>query len=103
MTYQHASTVLRWPGDLDPVAKLVLVIVADHANAGGVAWPSVDRVGMLAGISERQARRHLAGLVRRGFLIVQRPGGGRAQSTIYSINVSALTQTRTPVTGIRPP
>lgn len=81
--------------DLDPTARLILVILADHFNEHeGAAWPSVGRVANMAGVSDETVRRHLNDLVDRK-LISKEPRSG--QSNLYGIT-PPLKQPPTPVT-----
>jgi hypothetical protein len=67
-----------WELDLPPSEKLVLLVIADHADDdGGNAYPSVARIARRASISERQTQRVIRQLCDEGFLIVEdRLGGG---------------------------
>ena len=46
--------------------KAILYVLAEHANADGVAWPSVDLIAAEACLSPRQVQRHLATLEEHG-------------------------------------
>jgi len=63
---------LDWAMDApvnDPLAKLVLIVVANHHNdARGVAWPSVGHICYITGASERTVRAKLKKLEDEGFL-----------------------------------
>lgn len=70
----------------DAVRKLVLVGCADHANEHGQRiFPGVKRLADYANIHERSVKRHLKELVKDGTLEVVRQGGGRHNSTEYSL------------------
>jgi DNA-binding transcriptional ArsR family regulator len=72
----------RFP-DLDPTARLILLILADHFNdQEGAAWPSHGRVARMAGVSEDTVRRHLKRLEELE-LISSKPREGR--SNLYVI------------------
>jgi len=58
--------------------KLVLVAIADHANAEGIAWPTQRRLAKEAGISTRQVERIVPELTRRGWLKVEERRGCRS-------------------------
>jgi DNA-binding transcriptional MocR family regulator len=69
--------------DLDPTARLILLILADHFNEHeGAAWPTIGRVANMAGVSEETVRRHLNDLVEKK-LISKQPRAG--QSNLYGI------------------
>lgn len=61
---------------IDPTAKLILVVIADHTNPQtGWAWPSTSRLADLAGVSKRSAIRHIDALEAAGLLVVNRRSG----------------------------
>jgi len=51
-----------------PTAKLVLVALADHANADGECWPTMKSVAELAGVSPRTVHDHIKALEDAGLL-----------------------------------
>ena len=55
--------------------KLVALILADHADADGICWPSYRRIAERACLSERTVRRHVSALVDAGVLQKVRTGG----------------------------
>lgn len=66
-----------WDLNLPTTDKMVLLILADHADDDGAnAWPSVARIARKASISERQVQRILRSLVDAGLVLVERQGGG---------------------------
>ena len=57
----------------DPIAKLVLIGIADKYNdERGFAWPSVSWLATAASCSERTVRRKLAVLQERGLIDIDR-------------------------------
>ena len=76
---------LDWAMDApvqDPLAKLVLIVVANHHNdARGVAWPSVGHICYVTGAAERTVRAKLKKLEQAGFLIRNHRSG---RSTEYT-------------------
>lgn len=76
---------LDWAMDAhvnDPLAKLVLIVVANHHNdARGVAWPSVPHICKVTGASDRTVRAKLKKLEETGFLIRNHRSG---RSTEYT-------------------
>lgn len=72
-------------------AKLVLLAIAWHEDeTGGGAWPSISRLAMYAGVSERQVIRALAVLEESGELDVDRHNGksyGGPKTNRYWINI----------------
>ena len=67
MSVHYSSSV--WSADIgDPVAKLVLLKLADNANDSGACWPSIATVCRETGLSERTVQRKMAYLEEHGFL-----------------------------------
>ena len=66
-----------WELDLPPTEKLVLLIIADHADDNGQnAYPGIARIARRASLSERQVQRILSDLVKRNLLVIDRQRGG---------------------------
>jgi hypothetical protein len=93
MAVEFVNLVLRGAFGVHPTAKLLLVILAEHARrgTGGIAFPSVATQARLACISRRQVQSHLRVLVHEGWLIPAGCAqGGRKLAAIYRINVSKM-------------
>jgi len=77
----------------DPVEKLALVVMANHADDyGGSCYPGVDRVAQKIGRSAKQTRRIIHALIKSGLLaVIGNELGGRGASRRYQINVEMLT------------
>jgi hypothetical protein len=56
----------------NPLTKLILVKLADHANDDGTCWPSIRRIAHDAECDERTVRRHIRNLEAAGLLVVER-------------------------------
>ena len=63
--------------------RLILLVIAEHADRSGIAWPSVETIAHLANCSERFVKRTIAKL-DAGELVLER-GGGRGRSNRYRI------------------
>lgn len=63
--------------------RLILVVIAEHADKNGLAWPSIETIARLANCSERFVKETIAKL-ESGELIIER-GGGRGRSNRYRI------------------
>ena len=75
----------------DPLAKLVLIAVADHINEStGDAWPSVERLEQMTCASRSTVLRKLKMLETSGFL--QRTKRYN-KTDLYSLNLVGVTQT----------
>lgn len=69
-------------------ARLVLLSIANHANAEGVdSWPSILSIGEEAGLSEREVRYSIRKLEEMGELVTIR-GVGRGNSNVYRVTVA---------------
>lgn len=93
MSYLYVSDVLHGCFGIRPSAKLVLLIIAEHANgnSGGIAWPSVATIARLAGLSERQVQVHLTKLIGQGWIFTTgRRGGGAGNATRYQLNLARM-------------
>lgn len=73
MSIKHISQVLEHL-EAKPAVKLVAVILADHANAEGVCWPSYKRIGKLAGMHPDTVKRHVRALIDCGMIRKLRTG-----------------------------
>ncbi len=86
----HAA---KWAWSQDcpsPTAKLVLMALADHANADGECWPTMKTVAELAGVSQRSVHNHVkaletAGLVER---VERRMHGGQFRGWTFRLAMS---------------
>jgi hypothetical protein len=75
----------------DPVAKLVLVGIADRYNdEQGYAWPSVAWLAKAASVSDRTVQRKIKLLSDQGFLAADRMTGGTSH---YRLMMSGVTTT----------
>lgn len=60
-----------WKADIgDPVAKLVMIYLADTSNAkdDGWCWPSIQKISMITQLSERTVQRKIRQLESGGFI-----------------------------------
>lgn len=71
-----------------PTAKLVLIALADHANGDGECWPSMERIGVMAGISPRSVSRHVTALEELGLVqrARRRRHNGHLGSWVYRLS-----------------
>lgn len=68
MSIEKLAQVMRTPMD-DPIAKFVLVVLADHYNdSTGECWPSVDKIAAVTGCSRRTVLRKLKTLEQAGLI-----------------------------------
>jgi hypothetical protein len=66
-----------WEFDLPATEKLILLVIADHADDYGEnAYPGIARIARRASVTERHARRILHDLAARGLLRIDRQRGG---------------------------
>jgi hypothetical protein len=72
-------------------ALLVLLAIADHANANGEAYPSVDSLAKKCGMKRRNLQITLSKLEQSGELSIKRNGGPYPKfPNLYCINLQAL-------------
>lgn len=64
--------------------KLLMLAVADHTNKDGVAWPSINRLAGLIGVTPRSIKRLIQYAEEAGELKVNR-GAGRGHTNEYFI------------------
>jgi hypothetical protein len=68
-----------WRTQLPTVEKMVLLVIADHANDEGTeAWPSQATIAAKASVSVRTVQRAVNSLVSAGFLRLEKHAGGSA-------------------------
>ena len=101
---------LNWAWDQacpNPTAKLVLMALADHANADGECWPSMKKIAGRSQISSRQVSTHITALMELG--LVEKAGrrrhGGQYRGWDYRLNIqrkSGTSGSTVPVTSGSP-
>lgn len=86
-----------WQTKLPTIEKMVLLVIADHANDEGTeAWPSQATMARKASLSIRTIQRAVNSLVKTKFLSVEKHGGGSANCRDdrrphrYTINLKML-------------
>jgi hypothetical protein len=77
---------------LEPVDKLVLLGIANHADRdGGNAWPSLTTLALYVGRGDQTVRRSIRELQKRGLVTVTVQGGsskhGGYRSNLYQVNM----------------
>ena len=69
-----------WDIDLPTSEKMVLLVIADHADDEGTnSWPSMATIARKASISPRQAQRLIKSLADSGLLSVEDQAGGHRE------------------------
>ena len=68
--------------------RLILVVVAEHADKNGLAWPSIETIARLANCSERFVKKTISEL-KSEELTIER-GGGRGRSNRYRIPIERV-------------
>ena len=86
-----------WRLDLPTVEKMVLLVIADHANDEGTqSYPSQATIAAKASISIRTVQRAVNNLVDQGYVRMTKHAGGSAdfredrRPHLYQINLNAL-------------
>lgn len=85
MSYALTQAILRaYRGPR--AAKGVLLVLADFADDGGVAWPSIATIAEAAQLKPRQVQNHLGVLADAGYIApLSGRVGGRALSTRWLV------------------
>jgi DNA-binding transcriptional MocR family regulator len=71
-----------WKARVSPTQKLVLLALADHADAGGECFPSVPMLAEKCSLSERSVQGALRELERAGYF---NRTVRRGQATVYQV------------------
>ena len=89
-----------WDIDLPTSEKMVLLVIADHADDEGTnSWPSMATIARKASISSRQAQRLIKSLSDAGLLSVEDQAGGHREMrddrrpNRYTVTLSGATRT----------
>ena len=85
------ATSWAWAQQISPpAAKLVLLALADHADAAGACWPGIDVLAGRCSMSERNITRLIRVLEQEGLLSHEsRREKGRQKTNSYRLNFSA--------------
>lgn len=70
--------------DLPCAQRMIMAVLLNHADAGGRAWPSQERIATQAGLGERAVRDHLHALVALGWLSIT---GHIGRNNIYRVSI----------------
>ena len=72
-----------------PISKLVLLKLADNADARGVCFPSLSYLAQYCEVSVRTVKRHVNELEKQGFVkrIKRFDNSGRQRSNIYQLRL----------------
>lgn len=88
---------------LEPVEKLTLLGIANHADRyGGNAYPSLATLALYVGRGEQTVRRAVANLIERGLVEVSRQAGGSEKlhggyrPNLYRLNLARTITDDTP-------
>lgn len=75
-----------WDLDLERNERDVLEVMAWHANADGLCWPSKARIMYRTGLSESSVKRALGSLKKTGLITVEAHAeGGRGKTPLYKV------------------
>ncbi|WP_280570142.1 helix-turn-helix domain-containing protein [Chromohalobacter sp. 296-RDG] len=92
---------LEWAMEvtLAPATKMILVVLAWHADDDGICWPSVSTIARKSGSSTRTVRRAIKTMVNQGVMEI-RPGyerRGRQTSNTYRLSVDKAPDNLSPL------
>lgn len=82
--------IMSWVLDHSPYvgkARLVHVVLADHANDDGYCWPSQATIARRAGCSVEHVRVTVKQMVAEGFIQIIEPGTREGDSHRYQLMV----------------
>jgi DNA-binding transcriptional ArsR family regulator len=82
-------------GDVGRVeTKLVLLVLADHADPDGECYPSRKRIARMAALSARSVTRHVGLLEERGLLerVARHRSNGSQTSTLYRLKLGGSSE-----------
>ena len=77
---------------LRPTDRLVMLSLADHAGEDGTCYPSIDRLCQRTGLGERAVQGAIGRLKSDGHLSAK-IGGGRGNSTLYTLHINPAPET----------
>uniref|UniRef100_UPI00178C7DD7 helix-turn-helix domain-containing protein n=2 Tax=unclassified Corynebacterium TaxID=2624378 RepID=UPI00178C7DD7 len=82
--------------ELQPAQKMILMALADRADASGVCWPSITEIAHRTCQSERTVMRHIAALKSGGMVSSQQRryrtanGVTRQASNVYHLDLAGM-------------
>lgn len=79
----NAALTWAFPLPITGPKKAVLIALSEHADDQGGCWPSVARIVLFSGVSERTVRTSLADLETIGLLRIDRSKGGRTPNRYW--------------------
>lgn len=88
----------------DPTTKLVLMLIADHANQDAACWPRQSLLAEKAHVTERTVRRHIQKLEDEGYLVRyerRRKDGSRSSNGYRLVMDPAAEPEPQPDTSVR--
>jgi len=90
MSISCVNAVLRGVFGIDPTAKLILIILAEHTNRNGVAWPSVATIARYACISEHRTKHVLRKLQEDEWFALESKGSRPGRTSRRRLNMDKL-------------
>jgi hypothetical protein len=72
---------------LGPTERLIMLVLADHADDEGKCYPSVSRIKDRTGLSERAVQTNIKKLIDQGYIRVDF-GGGKSKSNLYFVSAN---------------
>jgi hypothetical protein len=82
------TTVLYNVKKVSPAEKLLLLIIADHAQDEGRCWPGLERLAELSGLSRMTVIRCIQSLEDKGELYVDRNWGTRRSNCYHLVCIT---------------
>ena len=93
MSHQATNCAAELRG-IPPMAKLVLLRLADRADESGICYPSQRRLAAECGITERTVRNAITDLICRCLVIIHTPSTPRGDTTRYRLTFANTPEPR---------
>tara|TARA_R110000787_G_scaffold6571_2_gene22865 strand:+ start:1347 stop:2279 length:933 start_codon:yes stop_codon:yes gene_type:complete len=103
MSVEHSAYV--WKLDIEPISKLVLLALADHANNEGVCWPGIQYITDKTCLSRRSILRHLKKLEDKSVISIEKQyiKNGQRLRNVYILSLGCHSVTPPRCHSVTPP
>lgn len=92
--FQHIAWAMKAPTP-DALSRWLLVVLADHANAEHICWPSIATLAQRTGMGTSTVCRKLTLLEESG--LITRKSGCEGRSTRYLLNAEGVPEWDNPI------
>ena len=91
LTWAYTTPIKRTGRPSAHVLRAVLVVLADHANVRGDAWPSVERIARRADLHPSTVRQALGDLEAQALIVATYGRSGGRRPTLWRLPAEAST------------